>query len=531
MAVRQYIGARYVTKIYENSLDPSTAEWEVNVNYEPLTLVTYNNGSYLSKKDVPANIGNPASNPIYWVQTGFYNGQIATLENRIAAVEPYAKETYAPVTEGDFIFTSADGDTEVHYVLIDKAYKPRLVLAGDNVKEGGSFVTADVGLVAKREKATICMNASTIHSSGTTSGTIIVDGDVKFINDIDYDEWSAYALENLYMTEDGSLNVIDAFASIATIESLNPVWTFQGWQKIAEDGVLNDTIRKNVYAPRSIIAQDYDGNYLLMTTGGRRFDNIGMTYSDVMTAIASLNFNARIIYDCDGGGSSSLVVHQIRQNDIIESAPRKVPTMLVFDVPDVSYSDYEAGYSAYLSDVQARTEKTNVNSRVFRVVGDLTPGYDSLGYELHQGISDAYDKFTYKRLLRLGYQTTEHKIVIDALRSNDQFLNALTIKDSTDEAVMLGKEVWRASSFTKYDDTFTSSAAGKIDSNVLVTGGISITDNYIIQAIDLNQGHYITVSQYSGRYIFNIFNDSDDTRAANATIHLRVLIANNPKGH
>ena len=39
--VRQYIGARYVTKIYENSLDPSSAEWEANVTYEPLTLVTF----------------------------------------------------------------------------------------------------------------------------------------------------------------------------------------------------------------------------------------------------------------------------------------------------------------------------------------------------------------------------------------------------------------------------------------------------------------------------------------------------------
>lgn len=83
MSVRQYIGARYVTKVYENSLDPSSAEWEANVNYEPLTMVTYNYGSYLSKKEVPASIGNPADNPTYWVQTGFYNGQIANLQNQI----------------------------------------------------------------------------------------------------------------------------------------------------------------------------------------------------------------------------------------------------------------------------------------------------------------------------------------------------------------------------------------------------------------------------------------------------------------
>lgn len=83
MSVRQYIGARYVTKIYENTLDPSSAEWQAGVTYEPLTLVTYLNGSYLSKKAVPGAVGDPAANPTYWVQTGFYNGQIAGLQDQI----------------------------------------------------------------------------------------------------------------------------------------------------------------------------------------------------------------------------------------------------------------------------------------------------------------------------------------------------------------------------------------------------------------------------------------------------------------
>lgn len=83
MAIRQYIGARYVTKIYENTLDPSSAEWESGVTYEPLTMVTYNNSSYISRKDVPGNIGDPASNGSYWAVTGLYNGQIATLQSEI----------------------------------------------------------------------------------------------------------------------------------------------------------------------------------------------------------------------------------------------------------------------------------------------------------------------------------------------------------------------------------------------------------------------------------------------------------------
>jgi len=81
--VIQYIGARYTTKIYENSQNPESAEWEADVNYEPLTLVTYDHNTYLSRKVVPANVGNPADNGRYWAKTGDYNGQIAIIQAQI----------------------------------------------------------------------------------------------------------------------------------------------------------------------------------------------------------------------------------------------------------------------------------------------------------------------------------------------------------------------------------------------------------------------------------------------------------------
>lgn len=81
--MRQYIGARYTTKIYQNSQDPGSCEWESGVVYEPLTIVSYQNSSYLSRTEVPANAGNPATATQYWAQTGFYNGQIAALQQEI----------------------------------------------------------------------------------------------------------------------------------------------------------------------------------------------------------------------------------------------------------------------------------------------------------------------------------------------------------------------------------------------------------------------------------------------------------------
>lgn len=84
--MKQYVGARYVPKLYTNSLDPSSCEWESGVAYEPLTIVTYNYSSYISRVPVAGTVGNPPANPDYWAETGSYNGQIANLQNQIDAL-------------------------------------------------------------------------------------------------------------------------------------------------------------------------------------------------------------------------------------------------------------------------------------------------------------------------------------------------------------------------------------------------------------------------------------------------------------
>lgn len=82
MAIRQYIGARYVPKFYDNP--NGTSEWLPNVIYEPLTIVTYDSNSYTSKKTVPASVGIPANNPEYWVATGNMNAFIDEIQGEIA---------------------------------------------------------------------------------------------------------------------------------------------------------------------------------------------------------------------------------------------------------------------------------------------------------------------------------------------------------------------------------------------------------------------------------------------------------------
>lgn len=87
MSMHQYIGARYVPYYYENSLDPTSTEWEPNVNYEALTVVTLPNlHSYISKKRVPDTVGSPALNPEYWLDTGSDNAYIAQLQQDLGDV-------------------------------------------------------------------------------------------------------------------------------------------------------------------------------------------------------------------------------------------------------------------------------------------------------------------------------------------------------------------------------------------------------------------------------------------------------------
>lgn len=86
MTTRQYIGARYVPKFFENSATGDST-WASNTPYEPLTMVLWNSVVYTSKKNVPASVGNPAENASYWVATSNASEQIAQLAEQVAALE------------------------------------------------------------------------------------------------------------------------------------------------------------------------------------------------------------------------------------------------------------------------------------------------------------------------------------------------------------------------------------------------------------------------------------------------------------
>lgn len=81
MANRQYIGARYVPKVFNNN---GSNEWVSGITYEPLTIVTYLNNSYTSVKPVPSNVGSPNLATEYWACTGDFTGEIDDLRELIS---------------------------------------------------------------------------------------------------------------------------------------------------------------------------------------------------------------------------------------------------------------------------------------------------------------------------------------------------------------------------------------------------------------------------------------------------------------
>ena len=101
MANLQYIGARYVPILFTNP-DDQTCDWKAGVTYEALTIVTYNDDSYTSKKAVPESVGNPADNPEYWVKTGNFNASLIALQNEVNSIEDNIGEE-SPITENSTI--------------------------------------------------------------------------------------------------------------------------------------------------------------------------------------------------------------------------------------------------------------------------------------------------------------------------------------------------------------------------------------------------------------------------------------------
>lgn len=104
MATRQYIGARYVPKFFENP--NGSYEWIEGISYEPLTIVKFAGNTFTSRKPVPSNIGTPNINTEYWVNTGTTTADVAAIQKEIDGIN----KTIFPINKKYVFVTDSYGN-------------------------------------------------------------------------------------------------------------------------------------------------------------------------------------------------------------------------------------------------------------------------------------------------------------------------------------------------------------------------------------------------------------------------------------
>lgn len=145
MAVRQYIGARYVPKFFDGPNNSS--DWVENLNYEALTLVTYGNNVFCSKRSVPSTVGAPNANPTYWVNVGLNSGESSS----IAELTQRVNEAFSNIGridgELDDLEASVTGDIEELRKL--NLGNAKVAFFGDSITYGA---TVTGGVSGRAEK-------------------------------------------------------------------------------------------------------------------------------------------------------------------------------------------------------------------------------------------------------------------------------------------------------------------------------------------------------------------------------------------
>ena len=164
MAVRQYIGARYVPKFS----DVNEGVWDNSYTYEPLTIVKHGNDYYTSKKEVPTGIA--ITNTEYWVLTGNYNGAISRLDEEISSLEDSISDMSSSIE--DSLSEMSDSITEVR----NEVENQNQILAQANLKIkkaiiiGDSYLTQHSGRIATEMMAHLNVSSDDyrIHAEGST---------------------------------------------------------------------------------------------------------------------------------------------------------------------------------------------------------------------------------------------------------------------------------------------------------------------------------------------------------------------------
>lgn len=201
-------------------------------------------------------------------------------------------------------------------------------------------------------KPTIMTNMSPWDiSNNITYGPLIIDNEVKVENNLG--SGTIWNRPIVAVDDNGIMSTIDGSTPADEVEAK---YASRAWRTLINNGVTSPEVSDySAREPRTFIAQDYDGNYLIAVCGGRQAEDTGMNGSDMVTFVTTiLSFNAKVLYVFDGGGSSNFLYHGIRQNRLVERDDRACPTWLYWTSPTAKHPENFKNQSiTNLANVQA----------------------------------------------------------------------------------------------------------------------------------------------------------------------------------
>lgn len=335
-------------------------------------------------------------------------------------------------------YTNETTNTNVHYVIIPAGNKPKIVMAESN--NANTRKTASE--FDYKYKPTVMANLAPWDTSNDISyGTLIIDGDIKIENNLGSGTY--WNRPTIGIDENGKLHCINGSTPA---DEVNMPYACRAWACIYNDGDVNPNMPQDK-DPRTFLAQDYNGNYLIGVCGGRQADDTGMNLEDILDFVRNeINFNARLIFNLDGGGSSNLLFHGIRQNKLIAREDRACPNWIVWgadstiddgiyqsqsinNMNNITQEIDEGGHIILADDIRSgkvTSERVNVSS-VSRIM-KVTPRV--VNYVLNFNVTAGDNLPAYTDLFT-NLPRTEGNIYATMLKHSDYSLTPIQLKVET----------------------------------------------------------------------------------------------------
>ena len=240
---------------------------------------------------------------------------------------------------GDYNITrfnnAKDQETFVYWRFIPKDYAPMVAYSDD--------VDYAVKL-ANEEGATCAVNASRFRpTTKDFYGYFQVGENVLNTNEFEDSSISTDS-RHILCCKNGVLSAQPIRTSTQELIAEGYDWALTGFETIIIDGesterATPDNILSTDFSPRSFIAQNYDGSYIIGCCDGRSGRSNGFRLSDIYRFLNSTGYNIRFAYSLDGGGSVTLVEKGDRVNSFINNENRQVKSVIYFKKHKAYYND------------------------------------------------------------------------------------------------------------------------------------------------------------------------------------------------